>query len=245
MNYRKVLLSLSLLFLGFSPQGKEMKTEFYYNLQALKDSRPPEVLKMVMFSNISTNNSQLTRGVLFTYKNRKSAQVRIAGDFSDWDSIDMTRGNNGVWYYFHSFSGNDVESRVKYKYNVDGIWTRDPKNSESDDDGIGSYVSVFQFPRERENSHVTYRMLQRNTVEFRIHKPRARFVSVVGDFNNWNPENDLLTKGSDGIWRLTKHLPVGKYLYKYVIDGKWAPDLYNSASASDVTGEICSVLKIQ
>jgi len=244
MKYKTAILLLSTLFLGFSSPKIDIKTEFYHKLQFLKDSKPPEIVKMILFKNITTGKSQLSRGILFTYKNRKSAQVHISGNFSNWDNIEMTRGNNGVWYYFLSFSDALNENMVKYKFNVDGIWIKDPKNPEAIDDGIGSYVSVFDFIKDAENTHVTYRLLQKNHVEFRIFNPKARFVTVVGDFNNWNPENDLLKKGADGIWRLMKHLPQGKYLYKFIIDGKWTPDIYNSNSASDLTGEICSVLKV-
>jgi 1,4-alpha-glucan branching enzyme len=88
-------------------------------------------------------------------------------------------------------------------------------------------------------------MLRKDVVVFRIYKPEASIVSVVGDFNGWNPENDLLRKGSDGIWRLEKRLASGTYRYKYVIDGQWLPDTFNPDSASDSTGDICSVIKIK
>jgi len=82
-------------------------------------------------------------------------------------------------------------------------------------------------------------------VHFAVWAPNAEAVSVIGDFNHWNPENDLLKKGDDGIWRLRKRIPTGMYRYRYIIDGAWQPDIYNPLSGSDDTGEICSILKIE
>ena len=39
---------------------------------------------------------------------------------------------------------------------------------------------------------------------FRLWAPNARAVSVVGDFNNWNPEVNPMTRleHSNGVWEL-------------------------------------------
>ena len=60
-----------------------------------------------------------------------------------------------------------------------------------------------------------------------------------------NPENDLLSKGRDGVWRLKKRLPKGTHRYKYIIDGEWLPDTYNANSASDDNGDVCSLITVR
>ncbi|MDF2544479.1 MAG: 1,4-alpha-glucan branching enzyme [Herbinix sp.] len=55
-------------------------------------------------------------------------------------------------------------------------------------------------------------------VRFAVWAPKARFVSVVGDFNGWNPECNRMNKiNNSGIWEL--FIPgLGQYqLYKYAI----------------------------
>lgn len=56
-------------------------------------------------------------------------------------------------------------------------------------------------------------------VQFRLWAPHAQKVSIVGDFNNWDPsENPMrLLKNSDGIWELTLHNIVKGDIYKYCI----------------------------
>jgi 1,4-alpha-glucan branching enzyme len=56
--------------------------------------------------------------------------------------------------------------------------------------------------------------------QFVVVAPGASRVSVVGDFNNWDPQGTPLQKGSDGIWMATVALPAGVYAYSYWIDGR-------------------------
>lgn len=245
MKCKIAMLFLPLLFLGFSNPVDKIRTDYYNNLYTLKDSRGPEALKLIMVDNMSRNRSQLVHGILFTYKNRKCTVVQVAGNFSNWEPVNMIRGKNGIWFHFLVSGDSGSREILKYKFNIDGIWACDPKNPQIEDDRIGSNISLFENPGNPGGSQVTFRILQKNLVEFRLFKPKARLISLVGDFNNWNPENDLLKRGQDGIWKLHKRLPAGIYLYKYIVDGKWVPDVYNSVSASDVTGEICSVIRIE
>ncbi|HBA86305.1 MAG TPA: hypothetical protein DCZ95_19670 [Verrucomicrobia bacterium] len=51
--------------------------------------------------------------------------------------------------------------------------------------------------------------------------PDATFVSVVGDFNGWNPALDPMKKAADGVWRVTLKLPEDKFFgYRFHVDGQ-------------------------
>ena len=215
----------------------------YQKLMRLRQANPPEKIRLIMTQNFGTGKPAVADGLLFTYKSRKAVKVLIAGNFSAWKLQKMERGRDGIWFFF--LSDGDFSGRVEYKFNVDGLWTEDPYNISREDDRCGSYISTADLEPARENKLVTYKMLKKDVVVFRIYKPEASIVSVVGDFNAWNPENDLLRRGADGIWRLEKRLASGTYRYKYVIDGQWLPDTFNPDSASDSTGDICSVIKIR
>lgn len=241
---RRVVALLPLLLMAFSPmEDRPSSAEYYYQLRFLKEASPPREMKVIRIQNMKHNRPILEEGVLMTYKNREAKKVFVAGDFSHWRHLAMNRGKHGVWYYF--LTDLPENKRLRYKFLVDGSWTSDPKNFDREDDRAGSYVSLINPFRHTEGRHLTYRILKKNRVEFRLYKPEARFVSLVGDFNNWNPENDLLRRGDDGVWRLQKRLPRGTYRYKYIIDGDWHPDYYNSESASDSTGALCSIIKVK
>lgn len=48
----------------------------------------------------------------------------------------------------------------------------------------------------------------------------ATDVSVVGNFNSWEP-TALSDDNNDGIWTASIPLPPGRYEYAFVIDGRW------------------------
>jgi 1,4-alpha-glucan branching enzyme len=241
MKFKKAFIALVIPVMGFSYGNNKPQVDHYYNLKFLKSASYPiekEIIKITPEAGIQ----KVIKGILFTYKNRHVKKVEIAGNFSNWRGIKMDRGDNGVWFVLiGDYNSGD---KIKYKFIIDGIWSNDPENIDKEDDGIGSFVSVVEPVKEKDGKNVTYRITDKNKVEFRIYKPYAAFISLVGDFNHWNPENDILKKGADGIWRLKKHIPLGKYKYKYIIDGKWSIDLYNSASASDESGSLCSLLEM-
>ncbi len=61
-------------------------------------------------------------------------------------------------------------------------------------------------------------------VEFRLYRPGARQVSVVGDFNAWDTRAHLMTRGVDGYWRCRLPLPPGSHQFLYHVDGSWIAD---------------------
>ena len=62
------------------------------------------------------------------------------------------------------------------------------------------------------------------TVPFSFAAPRARQVSLVGDFNKWNPEDMPMYKSSNGIWYLSVSLTPGCHEYRFIADGVWQDD---------------------
>jgi 1,4-alpha-glucan branching enzyme len=249
--YRKMILNkkrlsfllLTVVILTFTEIAHTRNTEVqnYENLQSLRKSSTPKAVSMVTIRYLGTGSPFIHEGILFTYENRHARNVQIAGNFSSWKPIQMKRSKHGVWYYFKK--ADDDHEIYAYKYLVDGTWSIDPQNRSRKYSQVGSFISTVLAPEVRFSTQVTYRILNRNTVEFRIYKPNARFISLVGDFNNWNPEHDLMRKGSDGIWRLTKSLPSGRtYSYNFFIDGEWEVDLYNPNSGSNQLGILCSIL---
>ena len=67
-------------------------------------------------------------------------------------------------------------------------------------------------------------------VVFRVWAPNAAAVSVVGDFNYWNPESNHMGKISDaGVWECFVPNVVTEFAnYKYCIDTPWGERIYKS-----------------
>ena len=61
-------------------------------------------------------------------------------------------------------------------------------------------------------------------VEFEFFAPSAVKVAVVGNFNQWNCEKDLMKSDGTGRWKIALALPAGRYEYRYSVDGIWQND---------------------
>jgi hypothetical protein len=66
----------------------------------------------------------------------------------------------------------------------------------------------------------------RDGVKFVLVAPQAVRVSLVGDFNNWDPTATPLERTpTGGTWSVTVPLSPGRHEYSFVVDGKqWLPD---------------------
>ena len=61
-----------------------------------------------------------------------------------------------------------------------------------------------------------------SSVPFTLKLPGAKSVTVIGDFNEWDPAKTPLTKISekDDLWAVSVMLPPGQFQYQFVVDGE-------------------------
>jgi 1,4-alpha-glucan branching enzyme len=84
----------------------------------------------------------------------------------------------------------------------------------------------------------------RRRVEFRFHDPRARAVSVVGDFNGWDPALHPLRRNGDGAWTRIAFILPGRYEYRFLSDGRWCNDPANAVKCRNPFGSHNDVLVV-
>lgn len=82
-------------------------------------------------------------------------------------------------------------------------------------------------------------------VNFSVYAPDAKFVSIVGDFNNWIDNRNVMKKNKYGVWSVTVPLKKGVYSYKFNIDGIWIVDKNNLNTVEDRFGDIRSVIEVK
>jgi hypothetical protein len=82
-------------------------------------------------------------------------------------------------------------------------------------------------------------------VLFTLAAPEAESVSLVGSFNDWNPDAGRMTK-ADGIWEIKVELKKGQvYTYNFVINGvEWITDPNSLLNVDDGFGGASSILKL-
>jgi Glycogen recognition site of AMP-activated protein kinase len=80
---------------------------------------------------------------------------------------------------------------------------------------------------------------------FVLEAPSASRVTLVGDFNNWDPGATPLTRvSSNGRWETVVPLHPGRYQFTFMVDGtRWVADPHAPAVRDDF-GEPTSVITI-
>jgi len=86
--------------------------------------------------------------------------------------------------------------------------------------------------------------IQSKRVYFSISAPHAVRVAVVGDFNGWNPEANVMKMDKKGFWKTALSLPRGRSEYKFVVDGSWETDPANPLICQNAFGTANSVLEV-
>lgn len=62
-------------------------------------------------------------------------------------------------------------------------------------------------------------------VQFVLHAPNARSVTLVGDFNDWDRSAVPMAETGDGVWSVVVSLPPGTVRYSFLVDGhEWRAD---------------------
>lgn len=96
---------------------------------------------------------------------------------------------------------------------------------------FGSNRFKNKFPFAVSDSVVTF-FLRGNT--------SAKRVMLAGSFNNWRPDALNMIKTDSG-WIANVKLGIGKYWYKFIIDGNWTTDRDNTNVENDGMGNDNSV----
>lgn len=83
-------------------------------------------------------------------------------------------------------------------------------------------------------------------VQFVFVADEALRVSVVGDFNDWDPEaTPLLHKGED-VWSVVVPLTPGRYRYSFLVNGDvWVADASSPRAPVDDFGVPSSILWVE
>ena len=83
-------------------------------------------------------------------------------------------------------------------------------------------------------------------VSFTLEAPGASRVTLVGDFNNWDPAATPLARVSEeGRWETVVPLTPGRYQFTFVVDGsQWVRDPLLPQATGDDFGQPTSVITV-
>jgi len=80
--------------------------------------------------------------------------------------------------------------------------------------------------------------------DFFCHAPEAKQVSIVGDFNNWNPNVTPMIRQPDGRWMASLELTHGYHQYAFLVDGKRVLDPNAAGRTPDSQNQPVSLVAI-
>lgn len=87
-------------------------------------------------------------------------------------------------------------------------------------------------------------VVEPGVVKFVFVAPTAQRVTLVGDFNQWNPDATPMVR-SGATWTVTLPLRAGRHLYSFVVDGtQWLPDPSAPLAPEDGFGHANSVVLV-
>lgn len=81
-------------------------------------------------------------------------------------------------------------------------------------------------------------------VNFFCFAPEAKRVSLVGDFNDWQPGAHPMTRQPDGSWTIQVPLHHGHHLYRFLVDGQPTLDPRANGVGRDARHERASLLAV-
>jgi hypothetical protein len=83
------------------------------------------------------------------------------------------------------------------------------------------------------------------SVEFVLRTPAESTVTLVGDFNDWDPHATPLRPASDSLWSVVVPLRPGRYRYTFIVDGtRWLRDPSAPRALEDDFGTPTSVITV-
>ena len=95
-----------------------------------------------------------------------------------------------------------------------GLWQRKLKIKKSNRRNMHSFKSPIS------NSYRYSAKQMAKPINFRYFESNVKSVTIMGDFNNWNPTANSMEKHFDGSWVAKIPLHHGHHHYVFVADGK-------------------------
>jgi hypothetical protein len=125
---------------------------------------------------------------------------------------------------------------IRYRVVIDGQWMPDPANPRAESDAVGNEVSLYTLEKEPARPIVSPRREENGAITFIFSGTPGRRVTLVGDFNNWDPVMDEMEETAPGMYSITLRLPAGQHWYYFYSGGRKLLDHYNSRSGLDPDG---------
>ena len=230
----RLLLVGALLSAGLAPLAAQVSLPTPIVIQSVERAGPPRFLnRQVLLSYMPDSPAHPVRLVAASFEHERY------GVFHPY-----VRNANGVFLLLLDVP-EGLES-LTYRIAVDGLWTYDPANPQRFDDGSGVVFSTFSLEGLPPRSLISPEVRSEGEVTFRYRGRPGRFVSLIGEFNHWDPFWEPMPEDSrrPGLYQLTLRLPPGPHYYVFSVDGDRVPDPLNVELAENAEGYRVSTFQV-
>jgi len=230
LGERASVLLLMILVGPTSIFCEPLSTELHLEITSIEHAAAPRV----MGSNI-----------LLSYAAPLITQsVALAMEHEDYRILHRYRKNkHGIFVL--SLPLPESEPKIRYRLIVDGLWTTDP-NTGTERDSRRLLVSYFVLEYGSGAPPAPgVKLLSDGRTRFTHRAPSESTVSLVGDFNRWDPFITPMPESPvyPGIYSVILALPDGARHYRYVLNGKEIIDPQNPRTARNGWGEMASIIR--
>ena len=211
-----------------SAQSASIDTELHHRILNTIESSAPAIFRKTM---------------LFSYAASRGTQaVALAFEHEDYRRLYLyERNRHGIFVL--TIPIPDGLRRMRYRLVVDGLWTTD-SNTLVENDSRGIPVSTVTIPSPTSAPRPGVKRLSDGTYRFAYRGQPGSRVSLIGDFNRWDPYLNPMPESPihPGLYIAALSLPADAQIYRYVVDGREIPDPENPVSTRNGWGEAASRL---
>jgi 1,4-alpha-glucan branching enzyme len=190
-------------------------------VQSIAATQPPHMVEDTLLLSLKPDKPARFVGVRFAHES-----WRILHPYE--------RNENGVFVYNLPVPVGVRE--IRYRIVVDGLWMPDPANPRMDADQAGNMLSVFTLDKDPVRPIVNPRVESDGSVTFTYTGAPGGRVTLVGDFNNWDPFMESMEETAPGTYTITLRVPTGRHWYFFFTEGRRVLDPYNPQSGIDPDG---------
>jgi hypothetical protein len=178
--------------------------------------------------------------ILTYYSSKPTRHVAARFEHEDYRILHTyTRNENGVFFLVYPVPDNCAY--LKYRITVDGLWMSDPRNPQITSGGpLDVEYSCFEVTERPAKEIINPEPLDGSTFRFVYRGRPGETVSVIGDFNNWDPYQHILYEHPTGSGSYQIILTVGPGMqhYSFMVDGVRSVDPYNPNRLYDKDGQV-------
>ncbi len=223
-----------------------MLTGFLLTFPLVVGAESPLFLESKLMSLDSAGPPEHFSGnIILTYHSQSGWPIRHVGARFEHEDFKVlhtyTKNDNGVFFLVYSVPEDCA--CLKYRIVVDGLWMKDPFNPHTINGGLldveYSFVEVTEYPsKEIANPE----RLKPAVYRFVYKAMPGESVSIIGDFNNWDPFRNILHENpiGSGVYQATLIMGPGEKHYTFMVNGIRVTDPFNTKRMSDKDGQIVS-----